>query len=129
MLIQLPVITITFYCFLKYKQHKNITYLKYWLLILGVALFFINLILLKIKIISYYYIMYYYIHMQSECVFMKNRKLFKCLAKNEEFPLKKEQYRKQKVCASYILQSGKEAQCLYTEMLQEGLRRHHAQLR
>lgn len=68
--------------------------------------------------------------MQLEYVFMKNRKLFKYLAKNEEFSLKKkDQCRKQKVSASYILQSGMEAQCLYSEMLQEWLRRHHAQLR
>lgn len=71
-----------FYCLLKYKQHKNMTYLKYRLLILGIALFFINSILLKIRKITI--ISYYYIHMQLEYVFMKNRKLFKCLAKNEE---------------------------------------------
>lgn len=59
--------------------------------------------------------------MQLEYVFMKNRKLFKCLTKNEECSLKKkkDQCRKQKVCVSYILQSGIEAQCFYSEMLQE----------
>lgn len=65
MLKQLPVITITFYCFLKYKQHKNMTYLKYWLLILGVALFFINSILLKNK---NYQLLLYYVLLYSHAV-------------------------------------------------------------